>query len=64
MWILEPMDLAGRALNGKRRYPPLRLRRYVGPLPSFESSAAEFVAYLKILAHLQPTERLLDVGCG
>jgi SAM-dependent methyltransferase len=64
LWMLEPVDFAARALNGKRGYPPLRLRRYVGPLPSFESAAAEFVAYLKTLAHLQPTERLLDVGCG
>ena len=44
--------------------PPLHLRRYVGPLRSFESSGAEFMGYLRSIAGLQPHERILDIGCG
>lgn len=61
---LEPLDWAARALNGKRELPPLRLRRYVGPLRSFESSGAEFMSYCRLLLELRTEERVLDVGCG
>jgi len=62
--LSEPLDYLVRVANGKRHFPPLRLRRYVGPLASFESSGAEFVAYLKLIAGLLPHESLLDIGCG
>jgi SAM-dependent methyltransferase len=58
------VDYAVRALNCKADLPPLHLRRYVGPLSSFESSGAEFMGYLRSLAGLQPDERVLDIGCG
>lgn len=61
---LTPFDYLWRALNGKKELPPLYLRRYVGPLRSFETSGAEFMAYLRLLCHLQPMERVLDIGCG
>lgn len=61
---LGPLDYALRALNCKADLPPLHLRRYVGPLGSFESSGAEFMRYLRSLAGLRPSERLLDIGCG
>ena len=61
---LGPVDYAVRALNCKADLPPLHLRRYVGPLSSFESSGAEFMGYLRSLAGLQPSERVLDIGCG
>jgi len=61
---LGPFDYALRALNCKADLPPLHLRRYVGPLSSFESSGAEFMGYLRSLAGLQPSERVLDIGCG
>ncbi len=61
---LGPVDYALRALNGKGDLPPLHLRRYVGPLGSFESSGAEFMGYLRSLAGLRPDERVLDIGCG
>jgi ubiquinone/menaquinone biosynthesis C-methylase UbiE len=61
---LGPLDYALRALNGKGDLPPLHLRRYVGPLGSFESSGAEFMGYLRSLAGLRPDERVLDIGCG
>lgn len=61
---LSPFDYLWRAINGKRELPPLYLRRYVGPLKSFETSGAEFMAYLRVLLSLQPQERVLDIGCG
>jgi ubiquinone/menaquinone biosynthesis C-methylase UbiE len=61
---LGPVDYAVRALNCKTDLPPLHLRRYVGPLGSFESSGAEFMGYLRSLAGLRPDERVLDIGCG
>ena len=62
--VLGPIDYLARAVNGKTDLPPLHLRRYVGPLKSFESSGNEFMGYLRTLARLQPDERVLDVGCG
>lgn len=62
--VLGPVDYAVRALNCKADLPPLHLRRYVGPLSSFESSGAEFMGYLRSLAGLRPDERVLDIGCG
>lgn len=61
---LTPFDYLWRAINGKSELPPLHLRRHVGPLRSFETSGAEFMAYLRLLCRLQPTERVLDIGCG
>ena len=61
---LGPLDYVVRALNCKADLPPLHLRRYVGPLDSFESSGAEFMGYLRSLAGLLPSERVLDIGCG
>jgi SAM-dependent methyltransferase len=51
-------------LKDKEDLPPLHLRRYVGPLASFESSGVEFMSYLHLLAELRPDERVLDIGCG
>ncbi len=62
--LLRPLDNICRRINSKAHFPPIDLRRYVGPLSSFESSGAEFVAYLKLLAGLRPTTRFLDIGCG
>ena len=61
---LSPLDYLSRLLNDKTDLPPLHLRRYVGPLRSFESSGAEFMSYLRLLAGLRPEERVLDIGCG
>jgi SAM-dependent methyltransferase len=61
---LEPLDYIARIINGKGDFPPLHLRRYVGPLRTFEMSGAEFMSYLKLLCKLQPSESVLDVGCG
>lgn len=61
---LGPLDYLLRVINGKRDLPPLHLRRHVGPLRSFEASAAEFQTYLRLLARLTPDESILDLGCG
>jgi ubiquinone/menaquinone biosynthesis C-methylase UbiE len=61
---LSPLDYLSRVLNDKADLPPLHLRRYVGPLGSFEASGAEFMGYLRLLADLKPEERVLDIGCG
>jgi SAM-dependent methyltransferase len=61
---LLPLDYLSRRINGKSDFPPLHLRRYVGPLRTFEASGSEFTAYLQLLADLQPHESILDVGCG
>ena len=61
---LGPVDYLARAVKGKTDLPPLHLRRYVGPLRSFESSGTEFMGYLRTLAQLRPDQRVLDVGCG
>jgi ubiquinone/menaquinone biosynthesis C-methylase UbiE len=61
---LGPVDYVKRVVKGKTDLPPLHLRRYVGPLRSFESSGVEFMRYLREFAGLQTKERVLDVGCG
>ena len=61
---LSPFDYFFRLLNDKKDLPPLHLRRYVGPLESFESSGAEFMNHLRLLGELRPDERVLDIGCG
>jgi ubiquinone/menaquinone biosynthesis C-methylase UbiE len=61
---LGPVDYVKRVVSGRGDLPPLHLRRYVGPLRSFESSGQEFMGYLRELAGLRPHERVLDVGCG
>jgi ubiquinone/menaquinone biosynthesis C-methylase UbiE len=61
---LSPLDYLSRLVNHKSDLPPLHLRRYVGPLRSFESSGAEFMGHLRRLVELQPDEHVLDLGCG
>jgi SAM-dependent methyltransferase len=61
---IEPLDFLVRVINGKKDFPPVYLRRYVGPLREFEKSGAEFLAYLKLLCYLQSDEKILDIGSG
>jgi SAM-dependent methyltransferase len=61
---LWPLDYLSRLVNNKTDFPPLHLRRYVGPLRTFEASGAEFMTYLRLLVEMRPGENILDVGCG
>ena len=61
---LLPFDYFSRAINGKADFPPLHLRRHVGPLRTFEASGAEFMGYLRLLIGLRSDESILDVGSG
>jgi SAM-dependent methyltransferase len=61
---LQPFDYTWLSVNGKNDLPPLHLRGRVGPLRSFETAASEFMVYLKIICQLDPSERVLDIGCG
>lgn len=61
---LSPLDYVSRRINGKADFPPLHLRRHVGPLRTFEASGAEFMTYQRLLIDLRPDENVLDIGCG
>jgi SAM-dependent methyltransferase len=58
------IDWPVNVINGKHPFPPLYLRRDVGALNSFESSAGAMVANLKSSCGLRSQSRLLDLGCG
>jgi SAM-dependent methyltransferase len=49
---------------GRGDLPPYSLRCHVGPLEEYETTPAEYIAYLKLLAGLRPEARMLDIGCG
>jgi cyclopropane fatty-acyl-phospholipid synthase-like methyltransferase len=58
------IDGLANRLNGRTPYPPIYLRREVGPLRTFEVSAASMIGELEFRAGLGPDSRLLDMGCG
>jgi SAM-dependent methyltransferase len=58
------IDTPTNKLNGRGDWPPIWMRREVGPLPGFESTAVEIVTHLRYMAGLTPTNRFLDIGCG
>lgn len=61
---LGAVDWLHRSVTSRRHLPPWSLRYYVGCSTDFESTGAEFLAYMKLLGHLRPDERVLDIGCG
>jgi ubiquinone/menaquinone biosynthesis C-methylase UbiE len=63
-WLLEPLDWAARRINLLEHYPPLALRRHVGFLGDMGADAAEFTAYLRLLAGMGPSSHVLDLGAG
>lgn len=58
------VDAPANWLNDKRPWPPIQMRREVGPLRVFEGSAHATVESLRHNAGLRPGSRFLDVGCG
>ena len=61
---VSPLDSAVARLNGKHPFPPIHLRRQVGPLASFETAAGEFAVLLATAGRMRAGSTLLDVGCG
>lgn len=57
-----PIELVLGTAN--KTNPPLYLRRYIGDPSNFKGSGEEFLNYLIQIADLQPTESILDIGCG
>jgi SAM-dependent methyltransferase len=62
--LLEPIDYAGRVINGKGDLPPRHLRVISGPLRDFEASSAQVIAYLNATCGIRPGDGVLDIGCG
>ncbi len=62
--MLQPIDAGFRWLNRLPHYPPVALRRHVSELGFVDGPGYEFVAYLKLLVRLQPSDAIWDVGCG
>lgn len=62
--LLEPLDRAARVANGKSMLPPLALRRHAGAPGAFETSASSIIGFIAGTCGLNPTDRVLDVGCG
>ena len=62
--LITPFDYVFRVINQKSDFPPVHLRRHVGPLRTFEASGAEFTSYLRLLVGIKPSDRVLDIGCG
>lgn len=58
------IDAPANRLNGRNPYPPIWMRREVGPLRVFEGAAAAMVESLEQIAGLTRTSNFLDVGCG
>ena len=63
-WSRDAVDLAQGFVVGPRHsgLPPRSLRD-VGP-GDFEAIGREFLGHFVALAALQPTDRVLDIGCG
>lgn len=56
------IDFVNRAMRGQLHLPPWWLRDVGGA--DFEAVGQEFLGIFRQLAHLQPHERVLDIGCG
>ena len=58
------VDTPVQKLNGKSPYPPIHLRREVGPLAGFDTSATATIERMRTVAGLTNTSNFLDMGCG
>ncbi|MFY9552316.1 MAG: hypothetical protein WAU32_14305, partial [Thermoanaerobaculia bacterium] len=56
--FVSPIDAALRLALGRRRLPPLWLRRHTGALSAFESAASEMTRFLDRLNPLDGRRRL------
>ena len=51
-------------MAGQKGFPPLSLRRHVGPPDRFLTACEEHIAYFKLLGGLRMDDTVLDIGCG
>lgn len=61
---LDPFDSLFLYINKMSTYPPISLRRYVSNLGFIDGSGQEYYVYLRVLASLNDSSRVLDIGCG
>jgi SAM-dependent methyltransferase len=65
LWKLaSPLEAAARTALRGDRLPPLWLRRHVGAVRRYRSSAREMAAWCNNLNIVSPDYVVLDVGCG
>lgn len=64
LWAVGPVDRLWRALTGRGHLPPLWLRRHVGPVGRFESSARQTAELIDRLGLVEEGSRVVDLGCG
>ncbi len=61
---LSPVDALLGRLRTEEPRPPLWLRRHVGALRSYRSSAREMGEWINNLKLVRPGDTVLDAGCG
>lgn len=58
------IDGLATRLNDKHPFPPIYLRREIGPLQDVEMTIGESAAFVALLGGATPSSRILDIGCG
>lgn len=62
-WLYLPLDIAERLAGRSDPLVPPRGLRYVGR-GDFQRTGEDFLAHFVAIGGLQPSDRVLDVGCG
>lgn len=62
--IPRPIDIKEALIKPSGLTPPKRLCALVGERDDFKTAGTEFFGYFKNLVNLQPSDKVLDVGCG
>lgn len=62
--LLDPMDRMIQRLRGRSDWPPLSLRRHVGPVGRYEAAARQTREWLQRFELIFPGASVLDIGCG
>jgi SAM-dependent methyltransferase len=64
LWLAGPADFVWRLSRGRRRLPPVWLRRHAGPVRGFERAAADMAGLVDQFGLLRESDTVLDAGCG
>lgn len=62
--LLDPLDRLALRISGRSHFPPLSLRRHVGPVRQFEIAAIQTRDWLTRFDLVSPGASVLDIGCG